>query len=110
MGFQYAVASGTIAAVNKPLLRLEFYVSTSATKVGEPSLVTDNQTQPFVAEFSKAQLDAVIAAMDAIEQVCLQTDGVISCPSRRFFKTSFLSGGAHQPRCCGGSVQGLERG
>lgn len=65
---KYAVASGTIAAVNKPLLRLEFYVSTSATKVGEPSLVTDNQTQPFVAEFSKAQLDAVIAAMDAIEQ------------------------------------------
>ena len=40
----------------------------------EPGLATalpENQTQPFVAEFTKAQLDTLIGAMDAIEQVCV---------------------------------------
>lgn len=68
---KYAVASGTIAAVDKPLVRLELYVAKSGSKVGELGLATalpENQTQPFVAEFSKAQLDTLIGAMDAIEQ------------------------------------------
>lgn len=74
--FQYAVASATIAAVNKPLLRLELYVSESTIKVSEAGLgkrvLPENQIQPLVAEFSKGQLDALLAAMDAIELVCLQ--------------------------------------
>lgn len=70
--FQYAVASASIAAVNKPLLRLELYVSKSSSKVDEVGLGTalsDDQMQPFLAEFTKAQLDTLIGAMDAIEQV-----------------------------------------
>lgn len=68
--FQYAVASATIAAVNKPLLRLELYVSKSSTEPGlGTSVFPEDQIQPVVAEFSKAQLDTLLAAMDAIEQV-----------------------------------------
>jgi hypothetical protein len=71
--FQYVVASGTIASVNEPLLRLELYVSKSLSKVEEASIgrvLPENQIQTSIAEFTRAQLDALIGAMSAIELVC----------------------------------------
>jgi hypothetical protein len=64
---KYAVASSSIAAVNKPLLRLELYVSKSPIKPGA-TVLSEDQIQPFVAEYSKSQLDTLLREMDAIEQ------------------------------------------
>ena len=72
--FQHAVASGTIASVDKPLLRLELYVSKPSSKVEEAGLrrvLPENQMQVSIAEFTRDQLQTLIGAMNAIEQVCL---------------------------------------
>lgn len=59
---QYAVASDSLASVNKPLLRLE--LSLSAEK-GD-SL---QKPQILVGEYTKSQLDTLISQMEAIRQV-----------------------------------------
>ncbi|XP_024400135.1 uncharacterized protein [Physcomitrium patens] len=67
---KYAVASGNIAAVNKALLRLELHVSKSPIKVDKAGLgrvLSENQIQTTIAEFTKEELDTLIGAMDAIE-------------------------------------------
>lgn len=72
--FQYAVASGTIASVDKPLLRLELHVSKPSCKVeevGRGRVLPESLMQTSIAEFTRAQLQTLIGAMDAIEQVCL---------------------------------------
>lgn len=69
---QYAVASGSIATVNKSFLRLELYTSKFASKVQVPELrrtAPDSQTRTSVAEYSKAELDELIQEMDGIVQV-----------------------------------------
>lgn len=69
---QYAVASGSIATLNKSFLRLELYTSKFASKVQVPELprtLPDSQTRTSVAEYSKAELDELIQEMDAIVQV-----------------------------------------
>lgn len=70
---QYAVASGSMAAVNKPLLRLELCVSkcpTEVQKTGDRNYSIDNNTYTAISEYNKAELDILIAEMDAIGQVC----------------------------------------
>lgn len=72
--FQYAVASGTIASVDKPLLRLELYVSKRSSEVEGRGIGRDlpeNQLQTSIGEFTREQLETVISAMGAIEQVCV---------------------------------------
>lgn len=75
--FQYAVASGSIASVHKPLLRLEIYVSKSSSQAEEAGLgrvFPENHIQTTIAEFTTAQLDTFIATMEAIDQVlCLHS-------------------------------------
>ncbi|KAG0580277.1 hypothetical protein M758_4G162900 [Ceratodon purpureus] len=68
---KYAVASGSIASVHKPLLRLELYVAKPSSKVDEAGLGRDlqeKQMQASIAEFTREELDKVIVAMDSIEQ------------------------------------------
>lgn len=68
---KHAVASGTIASVDKPLLRLELYVSKPSSKVEEAGLrrvLPENQMQVSIAEFTRDQLQTLIGAMNAIEQ------------------------------------------
>ena len=113
--FQHAVASGTIASVDKPLLRLEFYVSKASSKVEEAGLakvLPENQMQTSIAEFTRAQLQTLIGAMDAIEQVCLllpEYSFGISCNDYRFLeihsyyallRSSSFFHCAGQLRCC----------
>lgn len=87
---QYAVASGNIAAVNKALLRLELHVSKSPIKVDEAGLgrvLSENQIQTTIAEFTKEELDTLIGAMDAIELVRLLPLSIyfeISCDECKF--------------------------
>ena len=62
-----------MAAVNKPLLRLELCVSKCPTKLqkaGLKNISTDNETYTAISEYNKAELDILISEMDAIGQVC----------------------------------------
>jgi len=61
-----------MAAINKPLLRLELCMSKSITKQEESELQkdkTDNAKSIAIAEYNKIELDKLIAEMEAISQV-----------------------------------------
>jgi hypothetical protein len=65
----YAVASGTIASVNKPLLRVELCALKSSSEVEE--FFTRKPMQASIADITRGQLDTLISATGANEQVCL---------------------------------------
>jgi hypothetical protein len=61
-----------MAAINKPLLRLELCMSKSITKQEESELQkdkADNAKSIAIAEYNKTELDKLIAEMEAISQV-----------------------------------------
>ncbi|CAK9236801.1 unnamed protein product [Sphagnum troendelagicum] len=69
---KYTVGSSSMAAINKPLLRLELCMSKSITKQEESELQNDkadNVKSIAIAEYNKTELDKLIAEMEAISQV-----------------------------------------
>jgi hypothetical protein len=61
-----------MAAINKPLLRLELCMSKSIKKQEESELQkdkSDNAKSIAIAEYNKTELDKLIAEMEAISQV-----------------------------------------
>jgi vacuolar-type H+-ATPase subunit I/STV1 len=69
---KYTVGSSSMAAINKPLLRLELCMSKSITKQEESELQkdkADNAKSIAIAEYNKTELDKLIAEMEAISQV-----------------------------------------
>jgi hypothetical protein len=69
---KYTIGSSSMAAINKPLLRLELCMSKSITKQEESELQKekpDNAKSIAIAEYNKLELDKLIAEMEAISQV-----------------------------------------
>lgn len=70
---KYAVASSSLSAINKPLLRLELCVSETPDSVKEPVMTpthqtADDKTLVLLGEYNKSELENLISEMEAIEK------------------------------------------
>ncbi|KAG6553797.1 hypothetical protein Mapa_004714 [Marchantia paleacea] len=69
---RYVVCSATMAAVNRPLLRLELAVSSAPVRVEIVPYFrkesVEEKAQIAVAEYTKTELDNLISQMEAISQ------------------------------------------